>query len=107
MPPTAHFCAAIGSSCTRASPQSRSGAFVYYFVRGDYRMMRRLTDEARQVYERLPNPVIRLASHRLAGITAMHFGAFPDARSELDAILQMYDWRQHRSQPVHYVHDPK
>jgi predicted ATPase/class 3 adenylate cyclase len=84
-----------------------SGEFVYYFVRGDYRMMRRLTDEARQVSERLPNPVIRLASHRLAGITAMHFGAFPEARSELDAILQLYDARQHRSQPVHYVHDPK
>lgn len=84
-----------------------SGEFVYHFVRGDYRMMRRLTDEARQVSERLPNPVIRLASHRLAGITAMHFGAFPNARSEFEAILQLYDARQHRSQPVHYVHDPK
>jgi predicted ATPase len=51
--------------------------------------------------------VIRLASHRLAGITAMHFGAFPKARSEFEAILQLYDARQHRSQPVHYVHDPK
>jgi predicted ATPase len=70
-------------------------------------MMRRLTDEARQVSERLPNPVLRLASHRLAGITAMHFGAFPEARSEFEAILQLYDARQHRSQPVHYVHDPK
>jgi len=84
-----------------------SGEFVYYFVRGDYPMMRRLTDEARQVSERLPNPVIRLASHRLAGITAMHFGAFPEARSEFEAILQLYDAQQHRSQPVHYVHDPQ
>jgi predicted ATPase/class 3 adenylate cyclase len=84
-----------------------SGEFVHYFVRGQYRMMRRLTDEARQISERLPNPVVRLASHRLAGITAMHFGAFPEARSEFEAILQLYDARQHRSQPVHYVHDPK
>ncbi|MDB6088890.1 MAG: adenylate cyclase, partial [Gammaproteobacteria bacterium] len=84
-----------------------SGEFVYYFVRGHYRMMRRLTDEARQISERLPNPVVRLASHRLAGITAMHFGAFLEARSEFEAILQLYDARQHRSQPVHYVHDPK
>ena len=68
-----------------------SGEFVYYFVRGDYPMMRQLTDEARQVSERLPNPVVRLASHRLAGITAMHFGAFPEARSEFEAILQLYD----------------
>jgi predicted ATPase/class 3 adenylate cyclase len=83
-----------------------SGEFVYHFVRGHYRMMRRLTDEARQVSERLPYPVLRLASHRLAGITAMHFGAFPEARSEFEAILQLYDARQHRSQPVHYVHDP-
>jgi predicted ATPase/class 3 adenylate cyclase len=84
-----------------------SGEFVYYFVRGDYRTMRRLSDEARQVSQRLPNPVIRLASYRLAGITAMHLGAFAEARSEFEAILELYDARQHRSQPVHYVHDPK
>lgn len=84
-----------------------SGEFVYYFVRGDYPMMRRLSDEARQVSERLPNPVIRLASHRLVGITAMHFGAFPKARAEFETILCLYDARRHRSQPVHYVHDPK
>jgi predicted ATPase/class 3 adenylate cyclase len=84
-----------------------SGEFVYYFVRGDYPMMRQLTDEARQVSERLPNPVIRLASHRMAGITAMHFGSFPEARCEFEAILQLYDAQQHRSQPVHYVHDPQ
>jgi predicted ATPase/class 3 adenylate cyclase len=84
-----------------------SGEFVYYFVRGDYPMMRRLTGEARQVSERLPNPVIRLASHRLTGITAMHFGAFAEARSEFEAILRLYDARRHRSQPVYYVHDSK
>jgi len=84
-----------------------SGEFVYYFVRGDYPMMQRLSDEARQVSERLSDPVVRLASHRLAGITAMHFGAFSKARSEFEAILRVYDARQHRSQPVHYVHDPK
>ena len=84
-----------------------SGEFVYYFVRGDYSVMRRLTDQARQVAERLPSPLIRLASHRLAGITAMHFGAFAEARSEFEAILRLYDAPRHRSQPVHYVHDPK
>jgi predicted ATPase/class 3 adenylate cyclase len=84
-----------------------SGEFVYYFVRGDYPMMRRLTDEARHVSERMPDPVVRLASHRLAGITAMHFGTFPQARCDFEAILRLYDPRQHRSQPVHYVHDPK
>ncbi|MCA6119462.1 AAA family ATPase [Bradyrhizobium sp. WSM 1738] len=84
-----------------------SGEFVYYFVRGDYSAMRRLTDEARRVAERLPSPLIRLASHRLAGITAMHCGAFAEARSEFEAILRLYDACRHRSQPVHYVHDPK
>ena len=84
-----------------------SGEFVFYFVRGNYPMMRRLTDEARQVSERFPNPVVRLAGHRLAGITAMHFGAFSEARSEFEAILRLYDASRHRSEPVHYVHDPK
>src|SRR6185295_13491012 len=60
-----------------------------------------------RVAERLPSPLIRLASHRLAGITAMHFGAFAEARSEFEAILRLYDAPRHRSQPVHYVHDPK
>jgi predicted ATPase/class 3 adenylate cyclase len=84
-----------------------SGEFVYYFVRGDYPTMRRLTDEARQISERLPNPLVRLTRHRLAGIAAMHFGAFSEARSEFEAILRLYDASRHRSQPVHYVHDPK
>jgi predicted ATPase len=84
-----------------------SGEFVYSFVRGDYPVMRRLVDETRQVSERLPNPVVRLTSHRLAGITAMHSGAFAQARAEFEAILRLYDPSQHRSQPVHYVHDPK
>jgi predicted ATPase/class 3 adenylate cyclase len=84
-----------------------SGEFVFHFVRGNYPMMRRLTDEARQVSERFPNPIVRLASHRLAGITAMHFGAFFEARSEFEAILRLYDESRHRSEPVHYVHDPK
>src|SRR5207247_10582435 len=55
----------------------------------------------------MPDPVVRLASHRLAGITAMHFGTFLTARCEFEAILRLYDPRQHRSQPVHYVHDPE
>jgi predicted ATPase/class 3 adenylate cyclase len=84
-----------------------SGDFVYHFVRGDYPVMRRLTEEAWQVAERLPNPLVRLASHRLAGITAMHYGAFAEACSEFEAILRLYDADQHRSQPVHYVHDPE
>lgn len=84
-----------------------SGEFVHHFVRGDYPMMRRLAGKAQQVSKSLPSPVVRLASHRLAGITAMHFGVFPEARSEFDAILRLYDAGVHRSQPVHYVHDPK
>ena len=39
--------------------------------------------------------------------TAMHFGAFSEARSEFEAILRLYDPSRHRSEPVHYVHDPK
>ena len=69
--------------------------------------MRRLVDEAQQICERLPNPVLRLASHRLAGITAMHSGAFSVARSEFEAITRLYDPKRHRSQPAHYVHDPE
>jgi predicted ATPase/class 3 adenylate cyclase len=84
-----------------------SGEFVYYFVRGDYPMMRRLSDEARQVSERMPDPMVRLASHRLAGITAMHFGMFPKARCEFETILRLYEPCQHRRNPMHYVHDPE
>jgi predicted ATPase len=84
-----------------------SGEFVFHFVRGDYPTMCRLTGEARQLSERLQNQIIRLAAHRLAGITAMHAGAFSEARTEFESILALYDAGLHRAQPVHYVHDPK
>jgi predicted ATPase/class 3 adenylate cyclase len=84
-----------------------SGEFVYHFVRGDYAMMQRLTGEAGQAAKRLSNPMIVLASHRLAGITAMYSGTFAAARSEFEDILRLYEVSQHRSQPVHYVHDPQ
>src|SRR5207237_8113234 len=69
--------------------------------------MWRICAVAERIAKYCVNSMIRHASHRLAGITAMHFGAFPEARSEFEAILRLYDARQHRSQPVHYVHDPK
>ena len=103
----AHGFCASGSARWSSLVATVSGEFVYSFVRGDYPAMRRLVDETRQVLERLPNPVVRLTSHRLAGITAMHFGTFAQARAEFEAILRLYDTSQHRSQPVHYVHDPK
>ena len=84
-----------------------SGEFVYYFVRGDYPMMCRLTHEAQQVSRRVASPILQLAAHRLAGMTAMHFGDFPQARSEFQAILPVYDAREHRSKPGYYVHDPE
>jgi predicted ATPase len=84
-----------------------SGEFVYSLVRGDYQAMWRLTGEAEGVSQRLPSPVLRLAAHRLAAITAMYRGAFCEARSEFEAILRLYDASLHRPQPVHYVHDPR
>src|SRR5262249_2309751 len=73
-----------------------------HLLRGDHPMMQRLVREARQIPERSPNPLVRLASHRLAGITATHGGAFADARLGVEAILALYDLRRHRGQPVHY-----
>ena len=84
-----------------------SGEFVYPFVRGDYQAMRRLTDEARGISERLSSPVLRLAAHRLAAVTAMYHGALCEARFEFESILCLYNVSRDRSQPVHYVHDPQ
>ena len=84
-----------------------SGEFVHYFVCGDYPTMCQLTQEAQQVSRRVASPVLQLAAHRLAGLTAMHFGDFLQARSEFQAILRMYDAKLHRSRPGHYVHDPE
>jgi predicted ATPase/class 3 adenylate cyclase len=84
-----------------------SGEFVFHFVRGDHRMMRELTDQVRRASERTADESLRLAAHRLAGITAMYAGDFPEARSEFETILQLYDPTRHRPPPVHYVHDPE
>src|SRR5439155_19048320 len=45
-----------------------SDEYVYCFVLGDYPMVRQLTDDARQVSERLPHPLICLSSHPLARV---------------------------------------
>jgi predicted ATPase/class 3 adenylate cyclase len=84
-----------------------SGEFVYHFVRGDHRMMRRLADETWRLSERSADPAISLAGHRLSAITAMQAGAFAEARAEFERILRLYDPDRHRPPPVHYVHDPK
>ena len=84
-----------------------SGEFTYHFVRGDYSMMRQLTDEARRTSDRMADSTLQLAAHRLSGLTAMHSGAFPQARSEFETILRLYEPSQHRPPAVHYVHDPK
>ena len=84
-----------------------SGEFTYHFVRGDYGMMRQITDEARRVSDRTEDPILRLAAHRLSGLTAMHFGAFAKARSEFETILRLYEPSQHRPPAIHYIHDPK
>jgi predicted ATPase/class 3 adenylate cyclase len=84
-----------------------SGEFVYSLVRSDHRVMRRLTDEAQGVSQRLSSPVLRLAAHRLTAITAMYHGALCEARAGFEAILRLYDASHHRPQPVHFVHDPQ
>ena len=84
-----------------------SGEFTYHFVRGDYGMMREMTDEAQRTADRIADPTLRLAAHRLSALTAMHFGAFSQARCEFETILRLYDPTQHRPPAVHYVHDPK
>ena len=84
-----------------------SGEFTYHFVRGDYGKMRHMTEEARRMSDLMADATLRLAAHRLSGLTAMHFGAFPQARSEFETILRLYEPSQHRPPAVHYVHDPK
>ena len=49
----------------------------------------------------------RLVAHRLSGLTAMHFGAFAEARPEFETILRLYEPSQHRPPAIHYIHDPK
>ena len=92
---------------TGALVAALSGEFTYHFVRGDYSKMRQLTDEALLMFDRTADPKLRLAAHRLSGMTAMHRGAFLQARSEFETILSLYDPDQHRPLAIHYVHDPK
>lgn len=52
---------------TAAQFATLSGEFIYHFVRGDYGMMRQITDEARRASDRTEDPILRLAVHRLSG----------------------------------------
>ncbi|MGK9232551.1 AAA family ATPase [Inquilinus limosus] len=84
-----------------------SGKFVFHFVRGDYSAMQSLTEEAQCAAERTGDMALELAAHRLAALTAMHAGAFVEARADFETILSRYEPSAHRPSPVHYVHDPK
>jgi predicted ATPase len=69
--------------------------------------MQSLVAEAQRAAERTGDMTLELAAHRLAALTAMHAGAFLQARVELETILSRYEPVTHRPPPVHYVHDPK
>ncbi|MCK1606571.1 AAA family ATPase [Bradyrhizobium sp. 166] len=84
-----------------------SGKFVFHFVRGDFGAMQSLVAEAQRAAERTGDTALKLATHRLAALTAMHAGDFLTARLELEAIVRRYQPDTHRPPPVHYVHDPK
>ena len=84
-----------------------SGKFIYHFVRGDYRDMQSLTAEAELAAERSGDPTLKLAAHRMLALSAMHAGAFVQARSAFEGILREYELETHRPPPVHFVHDPK
>ncbi|SDJ73829.1 Predicted ATPase [Bradyrhizobium sp. Rc2d] len=84
-----------------------SGQWAFHGVRGDHHMMRQLADEARRTSKQMADEALELVSYRLAGLNAMHFGAFDEARSAFETILQIYDSNRHRPPPVHYIHDPK
>ena len=85
-----------------------SGEFVYYFVRGDYSVMRRLTDEARQVAERLQARLSALPATAWPGITGpCTSGRLPrhGPSSRRSCAFTTRVGIGHSS--VHYVHDPK
>jgi class 3 adenylate cyclase/predicted ATPase len=84
-----------------------SGEFVFHFVRGDYQMMRATAEQSQRLSEHSPDSALRMASHRLLAITAMHAGRFLEARAGFERILLEYDPALHRPPPVHYVHDPR
>ncbi|SAL14012.1 guanylate cyclase [Caballeronia peredens] len=84
-----------------------SGQWAFHFVRGDHQMMRQLADEARRTSAQMADEALELAGYRLAGLNAIHFGQFVEARAAFETILRIYDASRHRPQPVHYIHDPK
>ncbi|HET6521517.1 MAG TPA: AAA family ATPase, partial [Geminicoccaceae bacterium] len=99
------LCGRLGD--TDALLATLSGEYTYHFVRGDLGMMRLLAEEAGRAGERAGDAALALAAHRLSGLTALHRGAFAEARSAFETILRLYDPDRHRPPPVHYVHDPK
>jgi class 3 adenylate cyclase len=84
-----------------------SGQWAFHFVRGEHDMMRQLAGEARRTSQQMSDEALQLAGYRLAGLNAIYFGRFVEARSVFETILRIYDVSRHRPQPVHYIHDPK
>jgi class 3 adenylate cyclase/predicted ATPase len=92
---------------TRALFATLTGEWSFHFVRGDYRRIRELAEEALHASKSMNDEVLDLATYRYCGQKALHFGEFEAARDAFETIHRAYDPGRHRPPPVHYVHDSK
>jgi predicted ATPase len=82
------------------------GQWVFYFVGGDYRMMRQLAIEAREAANTVRDDLLDMSVYRFEGIGALYSGAFAEARDAFEAVRLIYDQDRHRTPPAEYWYAP-
>jgi predicted ATPase len=76
------------------------GLLVFSLTRGKLQTARELGEQHLSLAQRMHDPVHRLQSHYLLGVTLFYFGEFVPSREHLEQGNALYDFQQYRTLAV-------
>jgi predicted ATPase len=82
------------------------GLCMFYTVRAEFQASRELAEQLFSLAQRVQDPALLLAAHRVMGTTMFWLGHMASARAHLEQGIALYDPQKHRSHTFLYGHDP-
>jgi predicted ATPase len=82
------------------------GLWVHYFVRGDFRTVRDLSEQLLRLARNAQDPALLLEAQVALGLTSVCLGEVAPALTYLEQGIALYDPQQHRAHAFVYGQDP-
>jgi class 3 adenylate cyclase/predicted ATPase len=98
------LCQRVGA--TAQLPPVLRGLWLFYNVRGEFRLARDLGEQLLTLAQRTRDQALLVEAHRAVGETLFRLGELAPARAHLEEGMIYYDPHQHRSHMALYGHDP-